>query len=256
VNSIRREHVNAIHLQIGETRGRYAANRVLQFLRAVINWSIEEKLFHGENPAAGIKQFHEASRDRFLQGDEMPKLFATLRDEPNRNLADYVWLALMTGARRGDILAMRWEQVNLEAGIWTIPNPKSREVYAAVLMPQAIEVLRNRRETCPGDWVFPSDSKPGHVIDLKHPWGRFRKRAGLPDLRLHDLRRSLGSWCAANNVSMTIVAKVLGHKSLAATKVYSRLNLDAARSAVETATSAMLKASERKLLPAPGAGAA
>jgi integrase len=90
--------------------------------------------------------------------------------------------------------------------------------------------------------VFPGRGKTGHLVEPKTAWARILKRAGLQNLRLHDLRRTLGSWQAATGASLPIIGKSLGHKSLAATQVYARLNLDPVRAAVNTATDAMLLA--------------
>jgi integrase len=246
---IRRADIAEFKNRIGTERSQYVANRALQMIRSVFNWAIRTDLFHGPNPASGHELFQEYERTRFLQEGEMPMFFAALRDEPNRDLVDYVWIALMTGARRGDVLSARWTNVNLETMIWTIPNPKARDPYAVALMKQAVEVLKRRKESASDDWVFPGSGASGHLVDVKRSWDAFRKRAGLPDLRLHDLRRSLGSWMASNGASMPVIQKTLGHASYASTEIYARMNVDSTRPDMTGTVKRMIAASKKKSKP-------
>jgi integrase len=110
------------------------------------------------------------------------------------------------------------------------------------LSPIVLRLLENRKATSTGEWVFPGRGRTGHLVEPKSAWKRILKRAGLQDLRLHDLRRTLGSWQAATGASLPIIGKTLGHKSLSTTQIYARLNLDPVRLAVNTATDAMLLA--------------
>lgn len=99
-----------------------------------------------------------------------------------------------------------------------------------------------RKAKSESDWVFPGDGKTGHLQDPKKAWQRILARAEIQDLRIHDLRRTLGSWQTALGASGFIVGKSLGHKSLQATAVYARLNLDPVRDSVNAAAEAMFKA--------------
>lgn len=98
------------------------------------------------------------------------------------------------------------------------------------------------------EWVFPSHSEVGHIVEPKKAWWKFLDRAELKDLRLHDLRRTLGSYMAMNNQSLQIIGKVLGHKSPAATQIYSRLAFDPLRLAMENAQASIANTTE--ILPA------
>jgi integrase len=246
IDQIRRTDIAGFHSRIGNERSQYIANRALQLIRSVFNWGIRAELFLAQNPASGLELFHENKRTRFLQKEEMPKFFKALKDEPNRDLVDYLWLALMTGARRGDILGSRWCDINLERRLWTVPNPKARETYVIALMKEAVQVLKRRKENSKSEFVFPSATAAGgHVVDVKRAYESFRKRACLPDLRLHDLRRSLGSWMVNNGASLPVIQKTLGHASFASTEIYARLNVSSVRPAIATATKAMIAASKK-----------
>ena len=92
------------------------------------------------------------------------------------------------------------------------------------------------------EWVFPGYGKSGHLTEPNAAWGRICKRAKLKDLHIHDLRRTLGSWQAAGGASLTVIGKSLGQKSLQATAIYARLDLDPVKASVDAATAAMLAA--------------
>ncbi|MCP4537306.1 MAG: tyrosine-type recombinase/integrase [Chloroflexi bacterium] len=124
-------------------------------------------------------------------------------------------------------------------------NSGVRRTFTVPLVPKALEILQIRKDQV-GDsgWVFPSDRRKGkHLVEIKNIWAGILKRAEITDLRMHDLRRSLGSWMAAQGASLTVIGKGLGHKNTSTTAIYSRLNIDPVRTAMEAATSAMIEAS-------------
>ena len=111
-----------------------------------------------------------------------------------------------------------------------------------VLAPQALEILLRRLSENPdSEWVFPSPRNGGgHIVNVKYPWKRITERAGIPDLRIHDLRRTLGSWQAMNGASLPVIGKSLGHSSLSATQVYARLGTAPVLDSVSHAVDKML----------------
>jgi len=253
LGSIRREHVRALHAKVGEDHGHYSANRIVGTVRTLYSWADKTEVWHGENPAKGIEMFHEEKRGRFTQPDELPRLFKELQTEKNLDLRDFVLLALTTGARRSNLLAMRWEQLDLTSGLWTIPEPKNREPYIIPLVTEAVALLKARRRRVTSEWVFPSRSKSGHLAGVKKAWKKLLTRAKIENLRIHDLRRTLGSWQAGAGVSLPIIGKTLGHQSGEATEVYARLHLDPVRDAINVATRAIFaagKVNKQKLLEA------
>ena len=102
--------------------------------------------------------------------------------------------------------------------------------------------LKNKYLTKKNEWVFPSNSKSGHLSDPKKPWQRILKQAGISDLRIHDLRRSLGSWQASTGASLAIIGKTLAHRNVNTTAIYARLNIDPVRDAMNKATQAIWNA--------------
>jgi integrase len=244
ISEIRRMDVVTLHARIGKSAP-YQANRVVALLRCMFGKSGEWG-WKGDNPATKIKPFKEHKRERFLQPEEVPNFFQALGDEPNETARDFFFLCLLTGARRSNVAAMRWEEINFPAASWTIPasSSKSGDAVTVALSVTAMGILENRKVSSGSEWVFPGAGKTGHIIEPRHAWKRILKLAGIAGLRIHDLRRTLGSWQAATGASLPIIGKSLGHKSLSATAVYARLNLDPVRESVNKATDALLLAAK------------
>lgn len=244
--SINKQEVQLLHERIRDQNGLYQANRILERISSIYNRAIEWG-WQGTNPAEGVRKFREKSRDRFLQPDELPRFFAAIEEEENEVARDYIMLSLLTGARKSNVLAMRWEEISFERAEWRIPETKNGDPLTVALSGQAIEILKDRRLKTNTEWVFPSEiSTTGHLADPKKAWARLLARAGIKDLRIHDLRRSLGSWQACTGASGYIIGKSLGQKSQQATQIYARLNLDPVRESVERATEAMMAAGTRR----------
>lgn len=255
--SIRKGDVAALHAKIGRDHGIYAANRLRSLLHKMFAVGLEADLFKGPNPVAGVKKFKEETRDRFLDADELKRFFKALAAEPHEVIRDYLLLSLLVGARRSNMLAMRWADVSLDRGVWRIPETKSGEPQVVPLSDAALTVLRNRRAATPEDcdWVFPTTgnhpSKAGHLTDPTVIWKGVLERAKLEGVRLHDLRRTLASWQALTGSTELIIAKTLGHaEGSRATAVYSRLTTAPVRESVQKATAAMLEHAGG-LLPKP-----
>ncbi|OFC59420.1 hypothetical protein BAE30_08615 [Acidithiobacillus caldus] len=245
LSEIQRQHVRALHQKIGKDSGIYAANRVLALVRAVFNFGIKELDLSLSNPAAGIKMHREESRDRRLHADELPKFFEALAEEENVDIRDYVLLSLLTGGRRSNVLSMRWDEISLERGIWHIPSSKAKagEAIEVPLSTAAQEILRSRASANGMQgFVFPGPGRAGHLVEPRKGWERILRRAGIEDLRLHDLRRSLASFQIDAGVSLAVIGKGLGHQSQATTAVYARLAQEPVRDAMEKGAAAILAA--------------
>jgi integrase len=228
LSTVRKADVAALHARIGQENGIYAANRMLALLRAMFN-KAPDMGFRGDNPTTGIKKFPEEKRDRFLHGDDLRSFFASLAEEPNTLLQHFFVLLLFTGARRSNVQAMRWDEIDFATASWRTPI--------------TLAILRDRKEAANGTpWVFPSRGRQGHIVEPKSAWKRIIKRAGLVDVRPHDLRRSLGSWMAIGGASLPLIGKMLGHTQPSTTAIYARLSVDPVRQAAEKAEADMLQA--------------
>lgn len=291
LDAITRESVGRILADM-ERAGKSGAtvNNVRALASGIFGKAIEWS-YLTDNPVKGIKTRKANKRDRFLQADELPRFFAAVGQEPNDTIRDYFLLSLLTGARRANVLAMRWNQINLAEGIWRIPDTKNGTPQNVTLSPEAAAILTMRKENADGPFVFPGDGASGHLMEPKKGWLRifdrdeltqlmarieaagreFTTKEGQPlpdaleraravakrlnletegarmdDLRIHDLRRTLGSWQAKQGASLAIIGKSLNHKSQQTTLIYARLDLDPVRASVNQATAAMLEAAGLK----------
>jgi len=241
-SEVTRADVQKLHTKMGEENGHYAANRVLALLSVMYNVAAPALGYEGLNPCRHVKKYREESRDRFLAAHEVKALYAALEYE-GQQCQDLIRMLLLTGARKSNVLAMRWDEVNLERGLWRVPEAKSKsgDALAVVLPDAALKILRRRAGEGESEYVFPGRIQ-GHAGSPKCAWERIRKRAGLADVRMHDLRRTLGSWAAAGGAGLPLIGRMLGHRNTASTAVYARIDTEPVRALVESTTRALLAA--------------
>ncbi len=259
LSQITDKDVKALHKRIGEDTGEVRANRVVTFLRALFNYADSEMDYKGENPCRHFKKFKfsETARARFMQENELPKFFSAVLQEPDPTLRDFVLMLLLTGQRRDNVLKMRWDEINLNRGEWTIPAEKfkGKRPHVLPLIGPAMEILSRRKDRYDGEWVFPSAITGKPLVNALRGWNRILTTAKIEDLNFHDLRRTLASYMGITGTPEGIIAGMLGHKigagdstsATSATWIYNRHNLDAVRRSMETAVEYMLR--EGNVLP-------
>jgi integrase len=211
-----------------------------------------------DNPARGITRHAEHPRTRRLSMDELARVWAAASamsvgeparqqraaSEHEKDWTDFFRLLILTGARRSPFQAMRWQDLNLDAGVWLVPVEwsKNKRELAVPLSAEATRILRERMERTrlaysEGNlpWVFPSaDSATGHVINPVKAWRRLLKAAGVHEhTTLHDVRRTLGSRLAMDGVAGATISKVLGHVSAQSLKHYLHLDVTAGSEAID-----------------------
>lgn len=240
VDEVTPESVRSWHNSLAKRIKPASANRYLALLRSVYNTMLPDTL----NPCRGVKMFREYSRDRFLQPEELERFFDAIEQERlvgNPDIADYLLVCIFTGARRSNVLSMKWTDVDLTRNQWRIAGEesKNKSVMLVPLIGEVLEILERRRGLASSIFVFPSYGKTGHLQEPKSGWARIKKHAGLEDVRLHDLRRTMGSYQTIGGASTAIVGRTLGHKNPASTAVYARMTLDPVREAMEKAVALM-----------------
>jgi integrase len=212
------------------------ANRVLALVSMMLNlaetWGLRP--LHS-NPCPRIARYRESKRERFLSGAELGRLGETLSaverdgsEDPAVVLA--VRLLLLTGARRDEVLTLRWEDVDLATGTLNLPDSKTGE-KTIPLGPAAVELLAAAPRQEGNPYVIPGHRPEGRFVGLQRPWARIRERAGLGDLRLHDLRHSFASVGVAANLGLPVLGAILGHSHPATTARYAHLADDPRRAA-------------------------
>ena len=173
-------------------------------------------------------------RTRYLDDDERKELLAACKASNNRQLYPLVVFALSTGGRKGEILGLTLDDVDLNQGVAIFRNTKNGDTRAVPLVGHLKDVLqeqirwvkRNYRNMDPKPskrWLFPSHDGQA-PIDLRYPWVKARDAAGLVDFRFHDLRHSTASYLAMSGASQLEIAEVLGHRTLQMVKRYSHLS--------------------------------
>lgn len=250
LSTITTQAVKDLHVKIGAAEGPYAGNKMLELLGFAWRLGAAQLGFATPDPTQGIKRFPKHERERYLTKAEIPAFFAAVAGLQREATRDFILIALYTGARRSNVAAMHWQQLDLAEGIWIVPAAESKNArpMRIVLPTPAIEILKRREAAAVGRWVFPGPGKTGHYCETKGAMERIRQLMAVElgvapetiDLRLHDLRRTLGSWQAAQGTSLHVIGKTLGHQSTQSTKIYARLADDPIRESVEAATAAMI----------------
>jgi integrase len=214
--------------------GRGTAARCLAVLGAMLQFAVRRKLIP-ENPAKGVPLLKGQKKERFLSEAEVAALAeAVSAMEGDRNLgiaaAAAVRLLMLTGCRKSEILSLRWDWVDFERGCLRLPDSKTG-AKVVPLAAAAIQLLNELPQS--SEFVLPATKGGGHYTGLQKDWERVRDRAGLPGLRLHDLRHSFASFAVADGNTLFMVGKVLGHKQARTTEVYAHLADDPVRAVAE-----------------------
>ncbi|MCP3966910.1 MAG: site-specific integrase [Lentisphaerae bacterium] len=255
VSNIIKSELRKLHCAVRDEVGVHTANRILQTIRASINLLIKHDYNISQNPAAMIDLFKERSRARYIKEEEVELFFRELIDSENQDFKDFVLMALFTSKRKSNVLAAEWSEIDFKKKLWTIPGEKTKndEDDITVFDDTVLEILDRRKKDqkdkeVDTNWIFPSSSNPlGHYSAPDNAWRALLKRANIKDLRIHDLRRTLASWMANQNVSLHMIASVLGQKSTSVTPTYARFSVDPKREAVSNAVAEILKAGKLKL---------
>jgi integrase len=212
--------------------GRGTAARSLAVLGAMLQFAVARKLIP-ENPAKGVPLYKGEKKERFLSEAEVARWADTIaqmqRDgRLHPSAAAGLRLLVLTGCRKSEIMTLQWGYVDFERSCLRLPDSKTREKI--VHLPSAAVELLNALPRV-STWVLPGDRERrvgdnGHYTGMQKAWERVREQAGVPGLRLHDLRHSFASFAVAEGQSLFMVAKLLGHKQTRTTERYAHLAAD------------------------------
>lgn len=144
-----------------------------------------------------------------------------------------LWLYVLTGVRRSELLSARWDQVDFERATLRLPVTKAGRPHTVPLSTHALNVLRSLPRIEGNPHVLPGRKPGAHLVDISKAWRGIRKQAGLEDVRLHDLRRTAGSWLVQDGNTLLVVGKALNHSDTRSTLVYARMSQEPVRSALE-----------------------
>jgi len=301
VKALTRDDVAKLHNKIGTT-ARYEANRVINLLSTMLDlarrWGFVPQ--DHPNPARDIARFKETKRDRWVTHAELPVLAQAINEEPNQTARFALWLYLLTGARKTELLAARWEHINWDRSELKLPDTKAGRVHYIPLSGPALALLREIPRVEGNPYILvgrgprtasatETAQTPAHLVNIEKPWARVKTTATLAawreepraailidrlteerartqhrnapkmfaptptldeiraaaaaegvelppaidDVRLHDLRRTVGSWLAQSGNSLHLIGRVLNHSNQSTTAVYARFGEDSVRAALE-----------------------
>jgi len=229
----------AVAQWLADKRAEGLAPATVEKIRVIMGRSFELGARWGipgaeKNPTRGMpRKALNNARERFLSAEEAARLRTAASASKNPQLRFIVDLLLLTGARVRELLDARWEHVNVERRTWLIPTSKTGKPRHVPLSSAALAVIAElpRFNGCP--WLIPNPDTQKPFVSIKHGWQGAREAAGLPDVRIHDLRHSAASFMVNSGVDLFAVGKVLGHASYQSTQRYSHLANDTLLAAVE-----------------------
>ncbi|MCT8974680.1 tyrosine-type recombinase/integrase [Microbaculum marinisediminis] len=238
--------VEALHRKVTKRGAPGRANRIVSLVSKMFALAIRWK-WAADNPAKGIERNPEQPRHRYLSGQELGALTAALAEHKDQQAANIIRMLLLTGARRGEVQAMRWADIDLANGIWTKPGSttKQKTLHRVPLSAPARQLLadirtqaevkaRSRREPAEvSEYVFPGRTGAGHRVEIKGDWASLCRAAEIKDARIHDLRHTYASILASAGLSLPVIGALLGHSQPATTARYAHLFDDPLRAATE-----------------------
>ncbi len=245
VTAITRADIARLHGKIG-AHAPTEANRILSLLSKMFalarRWGFTPE--GHPNPASDQDRFPETHRDRWVTPEELPRLAQAINEEANHVARDALWLYLLTGCRKTELLVAKWEHINWERAELRLPQTKAGRAHYIPLSAPALALLRSIPQVDGNPYILPGRghrgmtpdeqaAHPHHLVNISKPWERVRAAAGVADVRLHDLRRTVGSWLAQAGNSLHLIGKVLNHSSQSTTAIYARFADDSPRTALE-----------------------
>jgi integrase len=242
VADVRFEHVDALHRKLTKAGSPYMANRCVAVSSKMFSLAVRWRM-RDDNPAKGIEKNYESKRKRYLSADELSRLSAALAGYGDQQIASIFRLLLLTGACRGEVLAMEWGALDLGAGVWTKAGSttKQKTDHVVPLSAPAQQLLTEMQDDYMRlhpkkplpQYVFPGNGDSGHVVEVKKAWRAITKGAGITGLRIHDLRHSFASQLASGGASLPLIGALLGHSNPVTTSRYAHLLSDPLKDAVE-----------------------
>ncbi|MCF3947352.1 site-specific integrase [Acidiphilium iwatense] len=221
----------------------YQANRTLGVLSIMFTvahtWGVR---IDGVNPCWKVKRYKEEKRERYLTAEELARLGRVLRESnAEREAVNCIQLLLLTGCRLSEIQKLKWAYVDLDAGVLRLPDSKSGAKLVSIGQ-AAADVFKAIPRIEGNPYVITGQVKGQHLTDMQRPWRRLRKRAGLPDVRIHDLRHSFASDALQLGEDLTMIGRLLGHTQVQTTARYAHLKTGPVRAAADKVANAIATA--------------
>lgn len=221
----------------------YQANRTLGVLSIMFTvahtWGVRTD---GVNPCWKVKRYKEEKRERYLTTEELARLGKVLREaNAEREAVHCIQLLLLTGCRLSEIQKLKWAYVDLDAGVLRLPDSKSGAKLVSIGK-AAADIFKTIPRIEGNPYVITGQVKGQHLTDMQRPWRRLRKRAGLGDVRIHDLRHSFASDALQLGEDLTMIGRLLGHTQVQTTARYAHLKTGPVRAAADKVAGAIATA--------------
>ncbi len=236
LNQITRQQIQTFHTSLKE-EGLAAAtcNHHIKLLRYAFNLAIDWGYLE-ENPVSRVPLFHEDNNvEHYMTDEELDRLLKVLREDKSRNVCMVALFLLSTGCRVNEVLSAKWSDVDLDKGIFVVraSNSKSKRLRAVPLNSSALEILRQLEKQ--QEYLFMNQLTGKPYVTISKVWVRLRKKAGLPHLRLHDLRHQFASFLVNDGRTLYEVQQILGHSDPKVTMRYAHLSTKALQDAANSA---------------------
>ena len=224
-----RADVARLHHEFRDTP--YQSNRNLEIVSKMFNlaemWGLRPD---GSNPCRHVKKYKEEKRERYLSADELARLGEVLRQCEQEGIEsaseiNLIRLLVFTGCRLSEIQTLKWDYVDLENGVLRLPDSKTGAKIVHI-GGAAARILSGIERLDDNPWVIPGKYANTHLQEPQRPWRRIRARAGLDDVRIHDLRHTFASVAVSGGQGLPMIGKMLGHTQVQTTARYAHLATD------------------------------
>ena len=217
------------------------ANYCVSTLSSMWGWATKRGLIKLDNPCLGVQRYPENRRKRYLSASEIKRLANafTREEQANPFAVAAIKILIMTGARLGEILSAKWEWI--DGDILKLPDSKTGAKDITLPSP-VLNILATLPRLEENPYIIVGKKNGQHMVNLRKPWMRIIKSAGIEHVRLHDLRHSFASFAVSSGASLNLIGAQLGHRSLTTTQRYSHLTRDPVRKATETTANIIAEA--------------
>jgi integrase len=219
-----------------------SADHHVKVIRHALNLAVDWEMLD-KNPAAGVRLFNVDNKiEHYLSGAELERLLGVLRTDPNRTVCRIALFLLSTGCRLNEALGATWAQLDRDNRVWRIPaaNSKSKKVRSVPLNDSALEVLRELDTEGAFEHLFVNRQTGKPYGTIMKVWSRLRRAAGLPQLRIHDLRHQYASFLVNSGRTLYEVQAILGHSDPSVTQRYAHLSSKSLQDAANSASVAIM----------------
>lgn len=240
LNEITRRHVQTFHGSLVEQHelAPATADHHVKLLRSALNRAVEWELLD-KNPLSKIQLFSAFNEvENILNDEQMARLLHVLATDANRTVCLIALFLLTTGCRLNEALQARWSQINEETNMWRIPakSTKAAKARSVPLNPSAVHVIQQLDTKGKFEYLFVNRQTKTRFVGIMKVWSRLRRAAGVPHLRLHDLRHGFASMLVSDGCSLLVVSQLLGHADCRVTMRYAHLSPKALQEAANSAS--------------------